>query len=57
MCCFCPRGTCKDRQGNVPGKLLEYMMLDMPVICCVSGEVPHSEIAGILRDTNLGYLL
>ena len=49
-----PAWNLKDRQGNVPGKVLEYMMLDMPVICCVSGEVPHSEIAGILRDTNLG---
>jgi hypothetical protein len=44
----------KARQGNIPGKLLEYMMLSMPVFCCVSGDVPNSEIAGILRDTNIG---
>lgn len=49
-----PAWNLKDRQGNIPGKLLEYMMLNMPVICCVSGEVPHSEIAGIIGDTNLG---
>jgi len=24
------------------------------VICCVSGDVPDSEIAGIMRDTNIG---
>ena len=49
-----PAWNFKDRQGNIPGKLLEYMMLDMPVICCVSGDVPRSEIAGIIGDTNLG---
>jgi glycosyltransferase involved in cell wall biosynthesis len=50
-----PAWNLKDRQGNVPGKLLEYMMLEMPVVCCVSGEIPHSEIAGIIRDTNIGF--
>lgn len=49
-----PAWNLRHRQGNVPGKLLEYMMLDMPVVCCVSGEIPHSEIAGIIRDTDLG---
>jgi len=45
----------RDRQGNVPGKLLEYLMLSMPVLCCVSGDVPDSEAAGILRRTNAGF--
>ncbi len=49
-----PAWNLPDRQGNIPGKLLEYMLLDMPVICCVSGEVPDSEIAGIFRQTNIG---
>lgn len=49
-----PAWNLKDRQGNVPGKVLEYMMLQMPVVCCVSGDVPQSEIAGILRETNIG---
>ncbi len=49
-----PAWNLKDRQGNVPGKALEYMMLEMPVICCVSGDVPGSEIAGLIRGTNIG---
>jgi glycosyltransferase involved in cell wall biosynthesis len=44
----------RERQGNVPGKLLEYLMLSMPVLCCVSGPVPDSEAAGILRRTRAG---
>ncbi len=42
------------RQGNVPGKLLEYLMLGMPVLCCVSGDMPGSEAADIIRRTNAG---
>jgi glycosyltransferase involved in cell wall biosynthesis len=49
-----PAWNLQNRQGNIPGKLLEYMMLNMPVICCVSGEIPESEIAGIMRSTNIG---
>ena len=49
-----PAWNLRDRQGNIPGKLLEYMMLEMPVVCCVSGDVPNSEIAGIIRETNIG---
>ena len=43
-----------DRLGNLPGKFLEYLMLDMPVLCCVAGGVPDSEIAGIMRSANVG---
>ena len=43
-----------NRQGNIPGKLLEYMLLAMPVICCVSGELKDSEIAGIIAKTQIG---
>lgn len=43
-----------DRLGNLPGKFLEYLMLDMPVLCCVAGSVPDSEIADIMRRTNIG---
>ncbi len=49
-----PAWNLRNRQGNIPGKLQEYMVLDMPVICCVSGDVPRSEIVGIIRDTNIG---
>jgi len=44
----------QDRLGNLPGKFLEYLMLDMPVLCCVAGNVPDSEIAAIIRQTNVG---
>lgn len=43
------------RQGNLPGKFLEYLMLDMPVLCCVSGDVPGSELAEIMRRTRIGF--
>lgn len=49
-----PAWNLPNRQGNIPGKLLEYMLLAQPVVCCVSGTVPNSEIAGILRETNIG---
>ena len=49
-----PAWNLRDRQGNIPGKLLEYMMLKMPVVCCVSGDVEHSEIAGIMLETKIG---
>ncbi|HPF87821.1 MAG TPA: glycosyltransferase [Candidatus Limiplasma sp.] len=49
-----PAWNLEKRQGNIPGKLLEYMMLDMPVVCCVSGNMPDSEIAGIIRKSNIG---
>ncbi|MCE5343576.1 MAG: hypothetical protein LLF96_08365 [Eubacteriales bacterium] len=45
----------KDRQGNLPGKFLEYLMLDMPVLCCVTGDTPDSEIAGVMRRTRAGF--
>jgi glycosyltransferase involved in cell wall biosynthesis len=44
----------RKRQGNVPGKLLEYLMLGMPVLCCVSGDQKGSEAAAILRRTGAG---
>ncbi len=42
------------RQGNLPGKFLEYLLLNMPVLCCVKGDLPDSEIAQIIRRTNVG---
>ena len=42
------------QQGNLPGKFLEYLMLEMPVICCVAGELADSEIARIMRETQAG---
>jgi hypothetical protein len=45
----------KEHQGNLPGKFLEYLMLDMPVLCCVTGDTPGSEIASVMRNTNTGF--
>ena len=45
----------KERQGNLPGKLLEYLMLDRPVLCCVAGELPDSEAAALIRQTKVGF--
>ena len=40
--------------GNLPGKLLEYMMLDKPVLGCACGDKPDCDAARIVRDTGLG---
>ncbi len=32
-------------------------MLAMPVICCVSGDLPRSEVAAVMRETHRGLLL
>ena len=42
------------RRGVITGKLLEYMMADRPVLCCVSGEVPHSEARELVDATGIG---
>lgn len=44
----------RTQQGVVTGKLLEYFMADKPVLCCVSGDVPHSEAAALIRRTGAG---
>ncbi len=41
--------------GILPGKLLEALLLNRPVICCITGEVPHSEAARLLAQTRAGY--
>ncbi len=45
----------RTRQGNLPGKLLEYLMLAMPVVCCVSGDLPLSEVAAVMRKAHVGF--
>ncbi len=44
----------QNQQGNVPGKFLEYLMLSRPVLCCVAGDLPGSELAAIIRRTGVG---
>lgn len=41
--------------GILPGKLLEALLLDRPVVCCITGEVPRSEAARLLAQTRAGY--
>jgi hypothetical protein len=41
--------------GIVTGKLLEYMMMDKPVISMISGELANSAIKEITAKCNLGF--
>ncbi|MDD3213033.1 MAG: hypothetical protein PHY64_05140 [Eubacteriales bacterium] len=43
-----------ERRGVVTGKLLEYMMADRPVLCCVSGEYGNSDARALMERTRLG---
>lgn len=43
-----------ERRGVITGKLLEYMMADRPVLCCVSGKVPRSEARALIDATGIG---
>ena len=40
--------------GVFPGKLLEYMLIGKPVVTTVTGDVPDSEVAQVVREGNLG---
>ena len=43
-----------DCAGNLPGKLLEALMMERPIVCCISGEVPQSEAASLIAATGIG---
>ena len=43
------------RRGVVTGKLMEYMMADRPILCCVSGELPNSDARTIMQTTRAGF--
>ena len=45
--------TYMDR-GILPGKLYEYMMVNKPIVCITSGEIPGGEAEGMIKDMNLG---
>lgn len=40
--------------GVITGKALEYMSAQRPIIAIVMGDIEHSELADIIRNTNLG---
>lgn len=42
-------------QGNLPGKMLEALLLERPILCCVTGEVPGSEASRFMAQTQVGY--
>lgn len=45
----------KDNEGGViTGKILEYMAAGRPVIAVIMGDIEHSELADIIRKTNIG---
>ncbi len=44
----------KKDYGVVPGKFLEYMLINKPVISLVDGNLPNSEIRAIMDEANLG---
>lgn len=41
--------------GIVTGKLLEYMMMNIPIIAVISGNVPNSKVKEIVEKCNLGF--
>ncbi len=40
--------------GVFPGKMLEYMLIGKPIVTTVTGDVPDSEVAQVVREGNLG---
>lgn len=43
------------QKGILTGKLFEYMMMDKPIVCCMSGELKNSGVRQVLEETGLGF--
>lgn len=43
------------RKGILTGKLFEYMMMNKPVVCCMSGDLTGSDVKGVLDATGIGF--
>lgn len=43
------------RKGILTGKLFEYMMMDKPMVCCMSGDLTGSDVKGVLDKTGIGF--
>ncbi len=41
-------------KGVIPGKLFEYMSVNVPIIALITGDVSGSEVSTIIRKTNAG---
>ena len=44
----------KSEQGVLPGKVYEYLLANVPIIGVVSGDIPSSELAEIIKKCNVG---
>lgn len=44
----------KKEFGVFPGKLLEYMLINKPIISIVDGNLPNSEVSSVIEAGNLG---
>lgn len=44
----------KGEEGVFPGKFLEYMLFNKPIIALVDGNIADSEVAMVMREGNLG---
>ena len=42
------------QRGILTGKLFEYMMMEKPIICCMSGDLPDSGVKRVLEQTGMG---
>lgn len=42
------------QKGILTGKLFEYLMMDKPILCCISGDLPNSGIRQILAQIGMG---
>lgn len=44
----------RSQRGILTGKLFEYMMMDKPIVCCMSGDLPNSGVKQVLAQTGMG---
>lgn len=44
-----------EQKGILTGKLFEYMMMDKPIVCCMSGELAGSGVKQVLSETGMGF--
>ena len=42
------------QRGILTGKLFEYMMMEKPIVCCMSGDLPDSGVKRVLEQTGMG---
>lgn len=42
------------QRGILTGKMFEYMMMDKPIVCCMSGDVPNSAVKKVMEETGIG---